>query len=446
MFKFFYLFTGIYTSTNFESINTTEFVISNMNNLYNTKNKNQYNQIPKGKNNTKRFLEQENLELTNIIENALDLEEELRYKNIQSSDLNNHTFDTTNFQYFKDDKNVTNSETLENPVLKKLKMDNNNKCITSENSKHWQENFQNNASIYNSSASNCFEFQKQCDAVLNSNKTIGDKKEKKNNERKRKEVIIHKDKRVLLNNFYDAYIEKFNIYIISRRNLNWNSITQKEMVESNNQKLTNFDLFIDFCKDVLNHFKSAFDKVKKEPILIFKQTFLFKNKNKKITCKFMGLKNVYRCRRHYFIKNIQIQIKNIEESSFIKESSCESIKELIVECVIFIKEVVGYFSIFNLSVHFYECNINLIYNECKDIIQRFTNISRAVELKYILVIIKMLIERLETSAEFLKIEKKNFLLLFKSVTYLSTDIDWFISPLKDIIDGIDKKYKRRELN
>ena len=88
MFKFFYFFTGIHNSTNNETISTTESVASNMNNCCSAKNVNQCNQTSTGNNNTNQFLEQENFELEKIIENALDLEEELHYKNTLNSVLN----------------------------------------------------------------------------------------------------------------------------------------------------------------------------------------------------------------------------------------------------------------------------------------------------------------------------------------------------------------------
>ena len=223
-----------------------------------------------------------------------------------------------------------------------------------------------------------------------------------------------------MNKLYDSYVEKFDIYLISRKNLNWNSILQNETVQFNNQQLTNFDLFLDFYKDVLTHFKSAFDKAKKQPILISKKAFLFGSKNEKIIFKLSNLKRVYYYRRINFNNSIQCQIKNIEKSSFIIESSCESIKELIIEYNMFVKEVVKYFLVFSLSVSLKYSNINFIYNECEDIIQRLTNISKTVKFECIAVIIKILIERYEGSYDFLKRKRSNF---FKSATYLSTDIN-----------------------
>ena len=58
----------------------------------------------------------------------------------------------------------------------------------------------------------------------------------------------------------------------------------------------------------------------------------------------------------------------------------------------------------------------------------------------------MLIERLKRSWNFLTKINRNFLLFFKLTTHLSTDIDYLISPLKDIMDGIDKKYECEKLN
>jgi len=112
----------------------------------------------------------------------------------------------------------------------------------------------------------------------------------------------------------------------------------------------------------------------------------------------------------------------------------------------FIKEVVEYFCLYNLSIRLRSCDIPLVYNECKEIIQKFTNISRTVKLECIVVIIKMLIERLEGSHNFLKEKKNNLFMFFKSAIRLFSDIDWFISPLKDIVDNIEKEYDRVKSN
>jgi len=58
----------------------------------------------------------------------------------------------------------------------------------------------------------------------------------------------------------------------------------------------------------------------------------------------------------------------------------------------------------------------------------------------------MLIERLERPRYFLVEMNRNLLLFFNSMTYLSTNVKWLISPLKDIMDSIDKEYERREFN
>ena len=112
----------------------------------------------------------------------------------------------------------------------------------------------------------------------------------------------------------------------------------------------------------------------------------------------------------------------------------------------FIKEVVKHFMYFKSAVYLNEKNLSLIYYECKDISQRFAVISRDVHLECIVVIIKMLIERLEGSHNFLKEKKNNLFMFFKSAIRLFSDIDWFISPLKDIVDNIEKEYDRVKSN
>ena len=112
----------------------------------------------------------------------------------------------------------------------------------------------------------------------------------------------------------------------------------------------------------------------------------------------------------------------------------------------FIKEVVKYFMSFNFTVYLTKENLKFIYNECEDIIQKFTNISQAVQMESIFAIIKMLIGRLERSWDFLGKINYNLIMFFNSVTHLSTDIKWLISPLKDIMGSIDKECKCRESN
>lgn len=122
----------MYNSTNNESISTTESGVSNLNNFYNAKRKNKCDQTLKGNSNTRKFLKRKNIKLRNIIKNSVDLKKELQSKDTQITVLDSPIFDATNFQLFKDKHN----ETLENPVRKKLKLGDNNKCITSENARH----------------------------------------------------------------------------------------------------------------------------------------------------------------------------------------------------------------------------------------------------------------------------------------------------------------------
>ena len=112
----------------------------------------------------------------------------------------------------------------------------------------------------------------------------------------------------------------------------------------------------------------------------------------------------------------------------------------------FIKEVVKYFMSFNFTVHLTKGNLTFIYNECEDITQKYTNISRAVQLECIVVIIKMLIGRFERSWDFLGNINRNLIMFFNSAAHLSTDIKWLISPLKDIMDSIAEEFKCRESN
>ena len=112
----------------------------------------------------------------------------------------------------------------------------------------------------------------------------------------------------------------------------------------------------------------------------------------------------------------------------------------------FIKEVVKYFMSFNLTFYLTKGNLKFIYNECEVITQKHTNISQAVQMESIFAIIKMLIGRLERSWDFLGKINYNLIMFFNSVTHLSTDIKWLISPLKDIMDSIDKKYESSESN
>ena len=437
MFSFFYFFTGIYNSTNNDFISTMESVVSNMNES-SAKNKYQYNQTSNNSDDTNQFLEQEDFELAEIIENALDLEEELQYKNRLGSASYSPIFYTMNSQCFKD----RNNETLDTSVIKKLIMDDNSKCVISEDARHSEDSFQNSFSIYNNHASNGFEFQKQCDEVLNSDKDVND--QSKNI--KCKEITTYKDKIDLMNKFYYAYIEKFTRYLVSKKVLNYNLVFQNGRVQPNNKQLPNLDIFVDFCRGVLSQLKSAFDRAKNEQILISKKDFFLGNIDQKFIYKLSKAKRLYYIRKKNLNKSIEFQIKKIEEDSIFKESSCESIKELIVECNMFLKEVLKYLLSFTLTTNLQKRNLKFIYNECKDISQRITNISQTVQLECTVVIINMLIERLERPRYFLVEMNRNLLLFFNSMTYLSTNVKWLISPLKDIMDSIDKKYESSESN
>jgi len=66
----------------------------------------------------------------------------------------------------------------------------------------------------------------------------------------------------------------------------------------------------------------------------------------------------------------------------------------------FTNEAVNSFMSLNLAIYLYENNINLIYDEYGYITRRFTNISRAVQLEYIAIIIRMSIKRLEYFLKF----------------------------------------------
>lgn len=66
----------------------------------------------------------------------------------------------------------------------------------------------------------------------------------------------------------------------------------------------------------------------------------------------------------------------------------------------FTNEAVNSFMSLNLAIYLYENNINPIYDEYGYITQRFTNISRAVQLEYIAIIIRMSIKRLEYFLKF----------------------------------------------
>ena len=440
MLKFFYLFAGIYTSTNNESISTAESVVCSINSFYDAKGIYQCNQNLNGNNNTKQFLEQENFELKKISGNALNLEEVIQSKVTSISVPNSPIFDTRNVQCFKKKHN----ETFENPVRKKLKLGDNSKCITNKNEKH-RKIFQNSPIISDSITSSLLTSPKQYDEVLNFDKAINDRNKNQNDNIECIEVIRYSDKEELLNSIYNVYAKRFHEYLIDRKNLNWNSVLQNGKVQSINQQSTNLDLFMDFCKEVLMKLKSAFYETKNEQVSTSEEIFLFRKKNKKFITELTKLKKIFYDRKRTFKKSVERQIKNIEESSFFKESSSESTKKLIVECNIFIKEMAKYLLSFNLTVNLGKKDIKYIYNECKDIFQRLRNISQTFKPECIVVIIKMLIERLEGTQGSLISISRSISILFDSVTHLSSDVDWLISPLKDIMNGIDKEYERKEL-
>ena len=300
--------------------------------------------------------------------------------------------------------------------------------------------------MYYSYPFNDFEFRNQYDEVLNPDKAIKDKNDNQNYNIKCDETIVYKDKKDLFIKLYGLYAKKFNKYLIHRKKLIYNSVFQNETIQFNNHQLANLDLFLNFCREALSHYKSAFDEAKKEPILIPKEISFIKNSDKKVPSRLLHFKSSYHSRKVNLIASVECQIRNVEDNSFFKKSSCKCIKELIVECNMFIKEVVEYFCLYNLSIRLHECNITLVYNECKEIIQRFTNISRTVKLECIVVIIKMLIKRLESLQEFSIDVDCSLLSIFKSAIHLSLEIDWFISPLKNIVDNIEKEYDRVKSN
>lgn len=82
-------------------------------------------------------MDQKSFKLTKIVENTVELEEKLRYKNIYGSVSDNLIFDTINSQHLA----AKNYKTLEKTVWKKIKLDDNNKCSTSENARDLEENF-----------------------------------------------------------------------------------------------------------------------------------------------------------------------------------------------------------------------------------------------------------------------------------------------------------------
>ena len=223
-----------------------------------------------------------------------------------------------NFKCFQDNNNTTNNEPIENPNMKKRKLDGNSKFVTLENKEHPLQIFQNSPKIYYGSTSNCFKSQKQYDGLLNSDKAINDQSENKNCI----DIIIYKDNNDLLNKIYNYYTEIFNMYLISIKNLNNNPVFQNETAQFNSQQLTNLDLFIDFCKEVLSRLKSSFDKAKNKKISISKKVIFFKNIDQKFISELSYLKSRYYSRKRSLNASIECQIKNIEENSFFKKNTC----------------------------------------------------------------------------------------------------------------------------
>ena len=152
--------------------------------------------------------------------------------------------------------------------------------------------------------------------------------------------------------------------------------------------MTNLDLFMNFCKGALSFYKSAFDKAKNEKISISKKGSFYGNIDKKLIAKLSKLKNSYYYKKVNLNNSFKYQIKNIEEDSFFKESSDESIIKFIMECNMFIKEVINY--VLSLKFNKYTCDkqISVVYYECKSFVKRLTNISQTVQLECIFVIKK----------------------------------------------------------
>ena len=113
---------------------------------------------------------------------------------------------------------------------------------------------------------------------------------------------------------------------MSKKKLSNNLIFQNKTVQYSNQQFAHLDLFMDFCKEGLILLKSAFYETKNEQVSTSEEIFLFRKKNKKFKSKLSKLKNCFYDRKRTFKKGIECQIKNMEESSFFKESSSESTK------------------------------------------------------------------------------------------------------------------------
>ena len=80
--------------------------------------------------------------------------------------------------------------------------------------------------------------------------------------------------------------------------------------------MTNLDLFIDFCKEVLSQKKSSFDKAKNKKISISKKVIFFGKIDKEFISKLIETKKLYCWRKKSLNKSIERRIKNTEENYF----------------------------------------------------------------------------------------------------------------------------------
>ncbi|EEQ81162.1 hypothetical protein NCER_102601 [Vairimorpha ceranae BRL01] len=125
-----------------------------------------------------------------------------------------------------------------------------------------------------------------------------------------------------MNKLNDYYAKQFNRYLIYKKNLNYNSAFQNKTVQFNNQQLTNLDLFLDFCREILSYYKSAFDKAKNEKISISKKVIFFGKIDQKFISELSYLKKAYHSRKANLNKSIEFQVKKIEDDSFFKKNTC----------------------------------------------------------------------------------------------------------------------------
>ncbi|EEQ81226.1 hypothetical protein NCER_102469 [Vairimorpha ceranae BRL01] len=116
-----------------------------------------------------------------------------------------------------------------------------------------------------------------------------------------------------MNKLNDFYAKKFNKYLIHRKKLIYNSVFQNETIQFNNHQLANLDLFLNFCREVLSHYKSAFDEAEKGPILIPKEILFIKNSDKKVISNLSCIKKAYHSRKVNLIASVECQIENIED-------------------------------------------------------------------------------------------------------------------------------------